>query len=372
MIAIVAGALAAKPGNGGNAWTRLAWTRGLELLGFETYFVELLAAPASAEAALFFDAVARGFGTPARWALLDPDGVPVAGGLGQDALREAAARSELLINLSGHLQDPSIRALISRAVYIDDDPGYTQLWHATGAIGERLLGHVAHYTFGTRIGSADCSVPVREIAWRPLLPPVVLSDWPERRGACTGPVTTVASWRGPYGPIEHDGVRYGQKVHEFRRFQALPRLAGRELEVALQLDPGERDVIDTLRAQGWRVHDAVDMTSDPDAFRRYVQASSAEFSVAQNIYVRSRCGWFSDRTTRYLASGKPAVVQDTGFAATLPTGEGLLAFSTPEEAVAALRSLSSRYDEHAAAARAIAAQHFDARVVIGALCEEVL
>jgi hypothetical protein len=183
-------------------------------------------------------------------------------------------------------------------------------------------------------------------------------------------VTTVASWRGPYGPIEHAGVRYGQKVHEFRRYAELPRLAGRTLEVALQVDPGEHDVIDDLRARGWRVRDPASVAADPNAFRRYVQASSAEFSVAQNIYVSSRCGWFSDRTTRYLASGRPAVVQDTGF--TIPSGQGLLAFRTPDQALAQLRSLERDYERHAAAARALAEQHFDARAVIGALCEEVL
>src|SRR4051812_26453700 len=37
---IVSGALANKPGNGGNAWTRLSWIRGLTRLGYDAYFVE--------------------------------------------------------------------------------------------------------------------------------------------------------------------------------------------------------------------------------------------------------------------------------------------------------------------------------------------
>ena len=94
---------------------------------------------------------------------------------------------------------------------------------------------------------------------------------------------------------------------------------------------------------------------DPDAFRRYVQGSGAEFSVAQGVYVETHSGWFSDRTVRYLASGKPALVQDTGFGRNYPVGEGLVAFPTPERrspepsgsgattrSIAARRALSPR------------------------------
>src|SRR5436305_333619 len=80
-------------------------------------------------------------------------------------------------------------------------------------------------------------------------------------------------------------------------------------------------------------------------------ASAAEFSVAQGVYVASGSGWFSDRTSRYLASGKPALVQDTGFSRHLPTGEGLVAFTTLEDAIAGADAIVSDYDRHARAAR---------------------
>ena len=372
MIALVAGSLANKAGNGGNAWSRLSWTRGLERLGFEVYFVERLHGSPTAAATDFFDEVALRFGARERWALLGDGGEPLAGGLTAAALRDAASRAELLINLSGHLQDPALRELTPRAVYIDDDPGYTQFWHASGAIGDHLAGHAAHYTFGTRIGHAGCPVPTGGIAWRPLRPPVVLADWPALPTTDLERVTTVASWRGPYGPVEFDGIRYGQKVHEFRRYISLPRRSGRRLEVALAVDPGEAEVTDTLRESGWNVVEPAAAAGDPIAFRSYVQASAAEFSVAQQIYVATGSGWFSDRTTRYLASGRPAIVQDTGFSAELPTGEGLLPFSTPEQAIARLAEFDRDFDRHAAAARAIAAEHFDSDAVIGRLLEEVL
>ncbi len=42
-------------------------------------------------------------------------------------------------------------------------------------------------------------------------------------------------------------------------------------------------------------------------------SSKAEFGVAKHTYVSTRSGWFSDRTECYLAAGRPALVQDTGW-----------------------------------------------------------
>jgi hypothetical protein len=103
-----------------------------------------------------------------------------------------------------------------------------------------------------------------------------------------------------------------------------------------------------------------------------VQSSGAEFSVAQGIYVETESGWFSDRSARYLASGKPVLVQDTGFARDLPVGEGLLAFRTVEEAVVGAQAIVGDYDRHARAARAIAEEHFDSDKVLTTLLEDAL
>ena len=110
--------------------------------------------------------------------------------------------------------------------------------------------------------------------------------------------------------------------------------------------------------------------SEPDAFRRYVQGSGAEFSVAQGVYVETVSGWFSDRTVRYLASGKPALVQDTGFGRSYPVGEGLVAFRTLEEAIAGAERIGRDYEEHCRAARTLAEEYFDADKVLGRFVEE--
>ena len=107
----------------------------------------------------------------------------------------------------------------------------------------------------------------------------------------------------------------------------------------------------------------------PNDYREFVQRSKAEFGVAKHTYVVNRSGWFSDRTECYLASGRPAVVQDTGWPAHVPAGEGLFAFSTPDEALAAIDAINSDYDRHARRAQEIAGAHFGAGVVLPRLLE---
>jgi hypothetical protein len=291
-------------------------------------------------------------------------------GLTRDELLERAAESELVVNISGHLRDPEILAGARRRVFVDLDPGYTQVWHAQGLDGGRLEAHDDHLTVGTRIGTADCPIPSAGIDWRPVRQPVVLDDWPVTDGDPER-LTTVASWRGPLGTIDIDGSPRGGKVHEFRRFAGLPRLVGQRCEVALDIDPADEADRRALLAQGWQLVAPEDVARTPDAFRAYVQASGAELSVAQGVYVAGRTGWFSDRTVRYLASGKPALVQDTGLDDCLRTGEGLLPFSTLDEAAAGAAELASDPARHARAARAIAEEHFESSRALSGLLETV-
>jgi hypothetical protein len=107
----------------------------------------------------------------------------------------------------------------------------------------------------------------------------------------------------------------------------------------------------------------------PRQYREFIQQSKAEFGVAKHTYVANRSGWFSDRTECYLAAGRPALVQDTGWTAHLPSGEGLLAFSTPDEAIAGVERINTHYDRHARCASDIAREHFDARRVLPVLLD---
>jgi len=223
------------------------------------------------------------------------------------------------------------------------------------------------------IGKAGCRVPGDGIEWIPTLPPVVLEEWPATQ-LPDGPFrfTTVATWRSPYGQLPVAGRLAGLKHHEFRRVLELPaKVPAARFELALDIHAGDWADLEALRDCGWVVISPLEVVADPDAFRSYLRGSGAEFSVAQGLYVEGATGWFSDRTAAYLASGRPALVQDTGVGGELPRGEGLLSFSGPEEAAAQARRIAADPERHAAAARAIAEEHLDSDRVLGRLLEAV-
>jgi hypothetical protein len=365
---VVAGALANKPGSGGEAWVRMSWVRGLQQLGLDIRFVEELPSREADPAGLrWFTDVTRRFGLEGRATLLHRGEAIVGGSLEE---LEALAPEATLVNISGHLQTPALTKAFRRRVMVDLDPGFTQFWHHQGIAAANVEGHDLYFTVGELIGTGGCPIPTDGIDWQAVRPPVVLEDWPAVAAADLDRFTTVASWRGPFGPIEHEGRTYGLKVHEFRRFLDLPGRSRERFELALDIHPADHEDREALRRHAWRIVDPRSVAADPDAFRAYVQRSGAEFSVAQGIYVDTQCGWFSDRTTRYLASGRPALVQDTGFARTLPVGDGLVAFRTLEEAVAGASDIANRYTEHCEAARRLAEEHFDASLVLARFCEQ--
>jgi hypothetical protein len=412
--AIVSGALANKPSNGGNAWSRLSWVQGLRQFGFEVWFIEQISGEACIDASgastsfeascnlAFFKSVMRQFGLSNTSALICLDQGLIHG----MPLRQLTARlrnTSLLFNMGGHLQCPELARCAACRIFFDDDPGYTQFWHATGDLVLQPGDHDFFYTLGRNIGTSECTIPTSNISWRHTRPPVVLKEWPAcapgtpwskdtRRpgvvcsrsldsakpnsalGRCppgSNRFTTVASWRGAYGPVEFGGRSYGVKAHEFRKFIELPWRSGHPFEIALQIHPADRKDLNSLRANHWQMADPNHVSDSPDAFRHYVQTSAAEFSVAQGVYVDTRSGWFSDRTVRYLASGRPALVQDTGWSRHYPVGEGLLAFGTMDEALEGIAQITRHYVQHCRAARRLAAEFFDATQVVGRLLEDI-
>lgn len=380
---VVAGALANKPHNGGEAWVRLSWLLGFRRLGCRIHLLEQIGRAACVDAAgrpcdfadsaalAYFRWVTDQFGL-AGSATLAYEGGKQTHGLAFQELLDVASAADLLVNVSGHLTAPALLGRFRRKVYIDIDPGYTQFWHADPATPFAVGGHDFYYTIGENIGSPDCPIPTGGLPWRPVRQPVVLADWPVTPAPDPARFTTVASWRGAFGPVEVAGKQYGVKAHEFRKVVDLPRRAGgARFEIALDIHPADGKDLAALRDYGWTVTDPKAAAGDPDAFRRYVQGSGAEFSVAQGIYVGTNSGWFSDRTVRYLASGRPALVQDTGFDRHLPVGEGLVPFRTPDEAAAGADRIVRNYPAHALAARRIAEEYFDSDKVLGWLLANV-
>ncbi len=325
---ILSGAIANKAGQGGEAWVRLNRMLGLRQLGFDVHFVEQLQPGAPATAVDFFRDTMSRHGLAECAALLGEDGARCGPPLAR--VLEFASGGDALVNISGHLALDAVFERVKRRVYVDIDPGFTRIWHAQGAkLG--LGRHDAHFTIGENIGTPGCVIPTCGFAWRKVRPPVVLDAWPVFEGAKFDRFTTVANWRGSYGPLEFEGRAFGLKVHEFRKCIALPRETGLPFEIALGIHPGDHADLAALRDTGWRITDPAQASGSADAFANFVRGSGAEFSVAQGVYVHTHSGWFSDRTAVYLASGRPAFVQDTGFSRTLSSAKGLVAFSTPEE-----------------------------------------
>lgn len=332
---------------------------GLRRLGFDVVFVEQ-AAEITTGAREHFERVCTEFNI---------DGYLLAGAPQYELVARAEAAT-LLLDVGGHLTRPELKRGAKVRVFLDDDPGYTQLWQHDGLLPGRLDGYDFHFTFGENIGRPDCPLPVNGIDWRPMRPPVVLDQWPVESGHSHG-FRTVASWRGAYGRVESDGHLFGQKAHEFRRFAEIPEHVEDKFEIALDIEAADISDAEMLKAHGWSLVDPASVTGTTDLFHDYVQESGAEFSAAQGVYVETCCGWFSDRTTRYLASGKPALVQDTGFTRNLPSGEGLIAFSTLAQAIAGAESIRRDHASHARCAREIAERYFDSDIVLGRMLDEV-
>ncbi|MGH2773557.1 MAG: glycosyltransferase [Actinomycetota bacterium] len=361
--AVVAGAIAGKQGNGGEAWVRLSWIRAFERLGFRVYFAEQVETPTAGQIA-YFSEIVDDFGLTGRACLIDPTTGKTTG-MALEEMRDAAGSAEFLVNISGNLGYPPVFDRFGLRIYVDLDPGFTQYWHRQGLLGEGLERHHIHLTVGSNVGGAQCPIPTGGIRWRPIRQPVVLEDWPFMPSPSLGRMTTIGSLRGPFGPVTDNGAVLGLKIHEMRKFAGMASEVDPVLELAMHIDPAdERDRL-LLEEGGWRLVAPGKVAGDPGRFREYIQGSDGEFSVAQGIYVDTASGWFSDRSVRYLASGKPVLVQDTGVGENLPVGDGLLVFSDEREAKAGLAKIADRYQEHCRAARAIAEDFFEAGRVAG-------
>jgi hypothetical protein len=373
---IVSGMIAGDPHQGGATWAVLQYVLGLADLGHDVYLVEPVRAVSlrpsgtsleDSTAAAYFRAVVREFGLEGRAALLVPDtrrtvGLPYA------ELRRVASRAHVLLNVSGMLADDALVANVPTRVYLDLDPGFNQLWHATQGIDMRLDGHTHFVTVGGAIGDEDCRVPTCGRAWTKTLQPVVLAHWPVAERVVHDALTTVGNWRA-YGSIDHDGVFYGQKAHSLRPLYDLPRVTGERFVLAMGIHPDERSDLEALGRHGWDLVEPVRAAGTPARYRRFIRGSKAEFGIAKSGYVAAQCGWFSDRSACYLASGRPVISQDTGFGRVLPTGDGLFAFQTAADVLGAVEALRTDYGRHAQAARRIAETYFDSRTVLRELLE---
>ncbi len=366
---LLAGIIARYP-FGGVTWCSLMYLLGLRALGHDVFYIEdtgecvydpvqnTRATDPAYGTTYIHDALA-GVGLGDRWTFVNYDGG--YHGRSAEEVRRYCDGADLFVNLSGgswFWRDEYAR--IPRKIFIDSDPAFTQL-----AIAKQEPWYVEFFrrfdrlfTFGSNIGTAASPVPVGEFEWRKTWQPVTLDDW---RTECEprDRFTSIMTWQ-----IESFTDVGGNKDQEFVRYIDLPSRTPQRFELAVN---GPQRL---LREHGWETVDAMRASRTPAAYRAFIHASKAEFGVAKHTYVATRSGWFSDRTECYLASGRPALVQDTGWTAHLPSGDGLLAFTDPDEALAGIDAINRDYRRHARVAREIAAEHFDARRVLKKLVDE--
>ena len=256
------------------------------------------------------------------------------------------------------------------AGFFDTDPAFTQILHLTDPDARSSAAeHNVFLSFGENITQKGSGIPDDGIPWRATRQPIVLQAWPVTPGRPDGKFTTVMSWASYY-TREYNSVRYGMKSDSIGHYLDLPDRAGSSF--ALAVNKASPEAIDVLRRNGWGLVAPREASFDMAAYQAFIQDSKAEFSVAKQGYVVSRSGWFSERSAAYLASGRPVILQDTGFSNWLPTGLGVLSFNNPDEAVAAIDEVNARYEVHCRAARELAREYFDARKILSSLVEAAL
>jgi hypothetical protein len=365
----------------GVLWQALHYLVGLHELGHDVYYVEESGAPPydprvkSIVADPTYNVTClqqtlERFGFGDRWVYWDMIGGRYYG-LSRDHLRGLHETADVIVNLCGATPPPAATKRRGLWLYIETDPVFEQIRAAQGASDtvEFLARHDACFTYGENLGASDCPIPLAGVAWQKTRPPVVLSLWKERGDSACRHFSTIATWHNKGKDITFQGQTYYWSKHvNFLKFLDLPRHTPQTLELAVEI--GDQKVRAELAARGWRLADAAKQSATVEGYREYIYSSRGEFTVAKDIYVRPRTGWFSDRSVCYLAAGKPVVTQETGFGKFIPTGYGLFAFSTLEEAVVALATINADYVRHAQAAREIAVEYFAADKVLGKLLSD--
>jgi hypothetical protein len=357
---------------GGVTWCALQYIAGFQRLGYDVFYLEdtgecnfdPVQNAIATDPAYALDYIRRQLalvGLEDSWAYIDYEGG--YHGKTQAQVAEACRGAELMVNLSGGcwFLRPEYEGLSK--IFIDTDPGFTQ--QAIADAGDSwyrdfFAAHDTLFTFALRAEDPRCDLPETPFHWHPTIQPVELDFWPVTPAPGDGPFTTVLSWTTDSFP----GIGKG-KGDELLRLIEVPERTRERLLLAIAGKPPT----ELLAGHGWELTDAVQATIDAEAYRRFIQSSKAELGFAKAMYVETGSGWFSDRTQCYLASGRPALVRETGFSDILPVGEGLLSFEDAEGMIEGIERIAAEYELHCRRAREIAEEHFAATNVLRSLLQ---
>jgi len=296
-------------------------------------------------------------------------------GLSELEFRRFAESADLFLNVSAANHLPEYLAPGCVKAFLDTDPGYNQIvlserpsWATNGGWWEdQFRQHDRYLTYAENIGKTDCLVPQLGVDWITTRMPVVLSLWNRMPANSGGPWSTIMTWNAFRGPLTYGGREYGSKDREFPKIAALPQRSSLPFVIAV----GGPAPLAALTQQGWNVVSAPEATLTPESYRHFIAESRGEVSIAKNVYVAMKTGWFSTRTACYLASGRPAIVQDTGFSKYIPANAGLVAFDDIDEASNAVDEVESNYQKHCQAARELAEAYFSSDKILTQMLENI-
>ena len=363
---------------GGHMWVYLQYIESLQRLGCEVYWMEDL--DSETESKKDANSVGRlagkldGFGLAEKLIIYRRveqlrAGPPEIEFLSMTEAQAAKifAKAELFLNFSYAL-GRELLSCFRRTALIDIDPALLQFWISTGQL--TVHPHDLSFTPGETVGTIKSLIPDCGLPWRRIRPPICLEWWPYAEVPCSDAFSTVSNWAGYDWLLENGMLWENTKRVAFLAFKDLPRHTPQPLELALWiLDEQERRL---MEEHGWRIQNSGEVAGTPELYQRYIQRSRGEFSCAKPSCMKWQNAWISDRTLCYLASGRPAVVQDTGPSDILPNGLGMFRFSTIEQAVHALAAINEDYFRHRRAARELAESYFDGRRILSALLNQAL
>lgn len=365
---------------GGMTWHHLNYLLGLIDLGHEVTYLEDGANHPS------FDPIRNTHGDPTyglsylretfeRYGIRVPWHYrygTIAEGLSIDEMATRLREADLFIAVSG-VTPIDWYDLPKRSLVIDTDPVFTQLKMSEGdwlTSYYRRFSHVA--TFGRLIGTSDSPLPTHGFDWIPTNQPIALKHWPASDVPKNGVLTTVGKWEHTRDRVvEFAGRQYASdKSGEYEKLVTLPKIVGAPIEMRMAaLDDASRK---RFEQGGWSFGDPVAATISCSAYQDWIRASLGEFTVTKSIYSGLRSGWFSDRSACFLASGRPVITQSSGFGSWIASdGEGLLGFSTRDEAANAISAVMKEPIRHGRSARRIAERYFSSRVVLTDLLDRV-
>jgi hypothetical protein len=352
---------------GGHFWVYLQYVHGLRQVGCDVYWVEQFDSRGARQERSRVHSLLRRlerYGLAGKVILCtDAGGERTYIGATRSEAHELFERADVLLNFH-YAIDPELLACFRRTALVDIDPGLLQTWMSTGLLS--VAPHDVYLTTGETVGMPSALFPDGGLEWVHIRPPVCLDLWPYTYDPRCEVFTTVTNWWGEWATetVEGRPVLYDNtKRIAYLALAGLPSLTSQPLELAVHLAPADGEERQMLERRGWRIRHASEVSRTPEMYRTYIQRSRGELSCVKPSCVKLQNGWVSDRSLCYLASGKPVVTQDTGPSPYLPFGDGILRFSTSEEAAAALAAVNAHYQRHCRSAREIAETYFDARQI---------